>query len=114
MNQIKTQELSLKVLLGEEEFLKFKKSNRFWFLLVTLAQILVVVLLVVPIKSEELDSGLFIGIASIIYCVVFGVLASKSKKSAFLWVVLAFVSSFVAFIPAYLLMLRVGFKQEWL
>ncbi len=114
MNNLKTPELSQKVLLGEEVFLEFRKVNRFLFFILTGIFFIVIALLVISINYKELELGLYIGVCALIYCIVMGMLATKSKKSAFSWVFLAFITSPVAFIPSHIMIARVGLKQEWL
>ena len=114
MNNLKTPELSMRILLGKEGFAEYRKTNRFWFFSLTAVLVVTNVLAATSINFNELELGLYIGALLFIYCIVIGILASKSKKNIFLWVVLAFISSSLLFLPSHLLMVRVGLKQEWL
>jgi len=114
MNNLKLPELSQKVLLGEEAFADFRKSNRFWFFVLTLILVIELTLVAAAITNNELELGYYIGLCSLCCCIVFCILAMKNKRSIFWWLIFAFITSFVAFIPSYIVMVRLGFKQEWL
>ncbi|WP_435237188.1 hypothetical protein ACR30L_06340 [Psychromonas sp. PT13] len=99
-------EVSQKVLLGEEEFIKYKRVNRIWYAI--LCAILVSIFCMISV-------GVYIGPLVFVYCIPLGVLASKNKSNPIKWVLFTILSTAVlGFIISHILITIKGFKHEWL
>jgi hypothetical protein len=108
-------EVSQKVLLGEEEFIKYKRVNRIWYAILCAVLVSIFSMVAVGINYKELDLGIYIGALVFVYCIPLGVLASKNKSSPTKWVLLTIFSmAALGFVISHILITIKGFKHEWL
>lgn len=79
MQTVRGLEISQKVLLGEEAFIKYKRENRKWYAILCMALVSIFIMVAFAIINKELELGIYIGALLFVYCIPLGVLASKIK-----------------------------------
>ncbi|MGI2156376.1 hypothetical protein [Shewanella baltica] len=115
MQTVRGLEISPKVLLGEEAFIKYKRENRKWYAILCMALVSIFIMVAFAIINKELELGIYIGALLFVYCIPLGVLASKNKSSPAIWVLFTlFFTPVLGFVFSHALMTRKGFKHEWL